>query len=88
MRSDRSDETMRRRLRSVSVPAGCDHGDGGVLVSAVWALVRTEPGKSCCAQRGIAVDRVTIYRWAQRFTPLLIDAPRPCRHTSREIAGA
>jgi IS6 family transposase len=23
---------------------------------------------------------VTIYRWVQRFTPLLIDAARPCRH--------
>ena len=32
------------------------------------------------AERGIAVDHVTIYRWVQRFTPLLIDAARPCRH--------
>ncbi len=31
------------------------------------------------AERGIAVDDVTIYRWVQRFTPLLIDAARPCR---------
>jgi IS6 family transposase len=23
---------------------------------------------------------VTIYRWVQRFTPLLVDAARPCRH--------
>jgi transposase, IS6 family len=27
------------------------------------------------AERGIAVDHVTIYRWVQRFTPELIDAP-------------
>jgi transposase, IS6 family len=32
------------------------------------------------AERGITVDHVTIYRWVQRFTPLLIDAARPCRH--------
>ncbi len=32
------------------------------------------------AERGIEVDHVTIYRWVQRFTPLLIDAARPCRH--------
>ena len=32
------------------------------------------------AERGIAVDHVTVYRWVQRFTPLLIDAARPCRH--------
>ena len=33
------------------------------------------------AERGIEVDHVTLYRWVQRFTPLLIDAARPCRHT-------
>lgn len=32
------------------------------------------------AERGIEVDHVTIYRWVQRFTPLLIDAAWPCRH--------
>jgi IS6 family transposase len=33
------------------------------------------------AERGVQVDHVTIYRWVQRFTPLLIDAAMPCRHT-------
>ena len=32
----------------------------------------------------IEVDHVTIYRWVQRFTPLLIDAAQPCRHTPRD----
>jgi transposase-like protein len=32
------------------------------------------------AERGVEVDHVTIYRWVQRFTPLLVDAARPCRH--------
>jgi IS6 family transposase len=32
-------------------------------------------------ERGVELDHVTIYRWVQRFTPLLIDAARPCRHT-------
>jgi transposase, IS6 family len=31
-------------------------------------------------ERGIDVDHVTIYRWVQRFTPLLADAAGPCRH--------
>jgi transposase-like protein len=31
-------------------------------------------------ERGVEVDHVTIYRWVQRFTPLLADAARPCRH--------
>jgi IS6 family transposase len=33
------------------------------------------------AERGIEVDHVTIDRWVQRFTPLLADAARPCRHS-------
>ena len=33
------------------------------------------------AEHGIVVDHVTLYRWVQRFTPLLIEAARPCRHT-------
>jgi transposase, IS6 family len=33
-------------------------------------------------ERGIQVDHVTVYRWVQRFTPLLIDAARPCRHAA------
>ena len=33
------------------------------------------------AERGVEVDHVTIYRWVQLFTPLVIDAARPCRHS-------
>ncbi len=32
------------------------------------------------ADRGVEVDHVTVYRWVQRFTPLLIDAASLCRH--------
>ena len=32
------------------------------------------------AERRIDVDHVTLYRWVQRFTPLLVDAAKPCRH--------
>jgi IS6 family transposase len=31
-------------------------------------------------ERGIEVDHVTVYRWVQRFTPLLAEAAQPCRH--------
>jgi hypothetical protein len=34
------------------------------------------------AERNIEVDHVTVYRWVQRFTPLLIDAARPCRRAA------
>ena len=36
------------------------------------------------AERGIDVDHVTLYRWVQRFTPLLIDAARPARHLASD----
>jgi transposase-like protein len=32
------------------------------------------------AERGVEVDHVTVCRWVQRFTPLLAEAARPCRH--------
>src|SRR5215217_7713790 len=31
-------------------------------------------------ERGVEVDHVTVYRWVQRFTPLLAEAARPGRH--------
>ena len=31
-------------------------------------------------ERGVQVDHTTIYRWVLRFTPLLAEAARPCRH--------
>jgi transposase-like protein len=34
------------------------------------------------AERGVVVDHVTVYRWVQRFTSLLADAARPCRHAA------
>ena len=39
------------------------------------------------AERGITVDHVTVYRWVQRFTSLLIDAARPCRPGDRWFVG-
>jgi transposase-like protein len=33
------------------------------------------------AERGIDVDHVTVYRWVQTFTPLLVDAARFARHS-------
>jgi transposase-like protein len=31
-------------------------------------------------ERGVEVDHVTVFRWVQRFTPLLVDAARFARH--------
>ena len=33
------------------------------------------------AERGIEVDHVTLFRWVQWFTPLLVEAAKACRHS-------
>src|SRR4030095_686467 len=35
-------------------------------------------------ERGVEVDHVTIFRWVQRFTPLLVDAARFTPHAPRD----
>jgi transposase-like protein len=32
-------------------------------------------------ERGVEVDHVTVYRWVQRFSPLLAETARFCRHS-------
>ena len=54
-----------------------------ILLAVRWYLrygLSYRDVEELLAERGIEVDHVTIYRWVQRFTPLLIDAARPCRH--------
>ena len=55
-----------------------------VIVLAVrWYLrfgLSYRDAEELLAERGIEVDHVTVYRWVQRFTPLLAEAARPCRH--------
>jgi IS6 family transposase len=54
-----------------------------IVVAVRWYLrygLSYREVEELLAERGIAVDHVTVYRWVQRFTPLLIDAARPCRH--------
>jgi IS6 family transposase len=52
-----------------------------VIVLAVrWYLrygLSYRDAEELLAERGIEVDHVTIYRWVQRFTPLLAEAALP-----------
>ncbi len=34
-----------------------------------------------CSPSGASRSTVTLFRWVQRFTPLLVEAARPCRHS-------
>jgi len=54
-----------------------------IVVAVRWYLrfgLSYRDVEELLADRGLEVDHVTIYRWVQRFTPLLADAARPCRH--------
>jgi transposase, IS6 family len=78
---------MRRRHSRLPVPrssfAGFRFPPDVITIAVRWYLryaLSYRDGEELLAERGIGVDHVTIYRWVQRFTPLLIDAARPCRH--------
>jgi len=56
-----------------------------ILLAVRWYLrygLSYRDVEELLAGRGVEVDHVTIYRWVQRFTSLLIDAARPCRHAA------
>jgi hypothetical protein len=54
-----------------------------IVVAVRWYLrygLSYRDVEGLLAERGIDVDHVTVYRWVQRFTPLLADAARFARH--------
>ena len=58
-----------------------------ILLAVRWYLrygLSYRDVEELLAERGIDADHVTIYRWVQRFTPLVIEAARPCRHSVGE----
>jgi len=73
--------------RRCSVPisfAGYRFPPDLILLAVRWYLrygLSYRDVQELLAERGVDVDHVTIYRWVQRFTPLVIDAARPCRHS-------
>jgi transposase-like protein len=76
-----------RRPRSAAVARSAFAGfcfPPDVIVLAVrWYLrfgLSYRDVEELLTERGVQVDHVTIYRWVQRFTPLLAEAARPCRH--------
>ena len=80
---------MRTRRRRPA-PSACSAFAGfrfppDVIVLAVrWYLrfgLSYRDVEELLVERGVEVDHVTVYRWVLRFTPLLAEAARPCRHT-------
>ena len=79
---------MRRRHVQTSPPrssfAGFRFPSDVIMVAGRWYLrygLSYRDVEELLTERGVDVDHVTVFRWVQRFTPLLIDAARPCRHT-------
>ena len=77
----------RRLIRPIHPPvsafAGFRFPPDVILIAVRWYLrygLSYRDLEELLAERGIEVDHVTLFRWVQRFTPLLIDAARPCRH--------
>ncbi len=54
-----------------------------IVVAVRWYLrfgLSYRDVEELLAERGVEVNHVTIYRWVMRFTSLLAEAARPCRH--------
>jgi len=79
-----------RRRRRVRVPVPSPSAFLGfrfppevIMLAVRWYLrygLSYRDLEELLAERGIDVDHVTLFRRVQRFTPLLINAARPCRH--------
>src|SRR5450631_4449485 len=79
---------QRLRIRPVQPPssafAGFRFPPEVILIAVRWYLrygLSYRDLEELLAERGIEVDHVTLFRGVQRFTPLLIDAARPCRQS-------
>jgi transposase, IS6 family len=75
-----------RRPRRTPVPrsafAGFRFPPDVIVVAVRWSLrfgLSYRDVEELLAERGIEVDHVSVYRWVQRFTPLLAEVARPCR---------
>jgi transposase, IS6 family len=54
-----------------------------IMVAVCWYVrysLSYRDVEELLAERGIQVNHVAVYRWVQWFTPLLINAARPCRY--------
>jgi hypothetical protein len=77
-----------RRVRPDPIPrsafAGFSFPPDVIVLAVRWYLrfgLSYRDAEELLAERGIEVDHVTVYRWVVRFTPLLGEAARPCRHS-------
>jgi len=68
---------------AASAFAGFRHPPELIMLAVRWYLrvgLSYRDLEELLAERGVEVDHVTLYRWVQRFTPLIVDGARPRRH--------
>jgi transposase, IS6 family len=74
---------IRRQAPSRSAFAGFRFPPEVIVLAVRWYLrfgLSYRDVEELLAERGIAVDHVTVHRWVRRFAPLLADAARFGRH--------
>jgi transposase-like protein len=79
----RTTHRSRRSITPRSAFAGFRFPPDVIVLAVRWYLrfgLSYRDLEELLIERGVEVDHVTIYRWVLRFTPLLADAARPCRH--------
>jgi transposase-like protein len=79
----RTTDRSRQSIPARSTFAGFRFPPDVIVLAVRWYLrfgLSYRDVEELLAERGIEVDHVTIYRWVLRFTPLLAEAARPCRH--------
>src|SRR5690348_15109820 len=77
-------QRCRRRFTARSTSAFSRHNlsDDLIALAVRWYLryrLSLADVVEWLAERGITIERSTVYRWVQRFTPLFRDAARPFR---------
>src|ERR1019366_9448510 len=77
----------RRLIRPIQPPvstfAGFRFPPEVILIAVRWYLrygLSYRDLEELLAERGSEVDHVPLFRWLQRFTPILVEAAMPCRH--------
>jgi transposase-like protein len=79
----RTAHRSRRSIPPRSTFAGFRFPSDVIVLAVRWYLrfgLSYRDLEELLAERGIQADHVTIHRWVLRFTPLLAEAARPCRH--------
>jgi transposase-like protein len=79
----RTAHRSRRSIPARSAFAGFRFPADVIVLAVRWYLrfgLSYRDVEELLTERGVEVDHVTIHRWVLRFTPLLADAARPCRH--------